>query len=148
MEARAMIAEARSQYWPASLPVLLDSLAQFFQSVELIANHVGKTSSLWSARSIHLDARSLGQDSQRGARSAIHAQASAADLELEKTHRTIQSGRIYFEIRGQMQQNSHKTRPPTRERWMRAQGCVDAGPAIKSPASKPGPRSRQRSPLT
>ena len=104
MEARALIAEARAQYWPTitANPSWNRSRSSGNLRNSVDGEHGRKTSTLWILPSrCLLDARFLGQDSQRGSRGAICAQASAADLELEKLTEQASLAQFYFEIRGQ-----------------------------------------------
>ena len=69
MEARALIAEARAQYWPTiTVESLLEPVAQFGQPAQFLAGqHGADLDALDCAARRLVDARSLGQDPQRGA---------------------------------------------------------------------------------
>ncbi|MGC2621000.1 MAG: efflux transporter outer membrane subunit [Acidobacteriaceae bacterium] len=103
MEARAMIAEARSQYWPTitANPGWSRSRSSSNLGNSSTANP-GHTSSLWSAPldvSWTPDLWGKIRNEVRGAEYA--AQVSAADLELEKLTEQASLAQYYFEIRGQ-----------------------------------------------
>jgi NodT family efflux transporter outer membrane factor (OMF) lipoprotein len=131
MEARAMIAEARSQYWPA---ITAGPSWTRSRSSSNLSNSsqtsVGKTSSLWSAP---IDV-TWTPDLWGKIRNEVHeaqytAQASAADLELEKLTEQSSLAEYYFEIRGQdmLQQILDKTVAADQKALDAAQGAYDAG---------------------
>jgi NodT family efflux transporter outer membrane factor (OMF) lipoprotein len=103
MAARAMIAEARSQYWPTvtAAPSYTRARTSANQSVSSTAT-TGKTYSLWNAP---LDV-SWTPDFWNKIRNEVReaqyaAQVSAADLEVEKLTEQSDLAEYYFEIRGQ-----------------------------------------------
>ena len=103
MAARAMIAEARSQYWPTltANPAWNRARTSANQSVSSTAT-TGRTYSLWSAP---VDA-SWTPDLWGRIRNQVHeaqyaAQVSAAELEGEKLTEQASLAEYYFEIRGQ-----------------------------------------------
>ena len=103
MEARALIAEARSQYWPqiAVSPAWNRSRSSANLRNSSQAN-TGTTSTLWSAP---LDI-SWTPDLWGRIRSQVHsqeysAQVSAADLELQKLTQQVALAQFFFEVRGQ-----------------------------------------------
>ncbi len=103
MEARAQIAEARSQYWPTITagPSFSRSKSSANLQHSTQAN-TGQTSSMWNAP---IDV-SWTPDLWGKIRNEVHeaqyaAQASEADLELEKLTEQSSLAEYYFEIRGQ-----------------------------------------------
>ncbi|MGC9224167.1 MAG: efflux transporter outer membrane subunit [Terracidiphilus sp.] len=113
MSARAVIAEARSQYWPTltANPMWNRARASANQSVSSNAT-TGRTYGLWN---IPLDASwtpDFWQKIRNQVREAQYtAQVSAADLEGEKLTEQASLAEYYFEIRGQdmLQQIFDKT---------------------------------------
>lgn len=103
MEARALIAEARSQYWPTITvgPSWNRARTSSNQQVSSTAT-TGHTYSLWE---MPLDV-SWAPDLWGKIRNEVHeaeyaAQVSAADLENEKLTEQASLAEYYFEIRGQ-----------------------------------------------
>ena len=103
MAARAVIAEARAQYWPTvtAAPSRIRSKSSANLSNSTQAN-TGKQSTLWNAP---IDA-TWTPDFWGRIRNQVHesqyaAQASAADLEIEKLTEQSTLAETYFEIRGQ-----------------------------------------------
>ncbi len=103
MAARAMIAEARAQYWPTitAAPAFNRSRSSGNLRNSSTAN-TGQTSTLWSAP---LDV-SWTPDFWGKIRNEVHteqyaAQVSEADLEVEKLTEQASLAEYYFEIRGQ-----------------------------------------------
>ncbi len=103
MAARALIAEARSQYWPTITlgPSFTRSRTSANQVVSSTAT-TGRTYSLWNAP---VDV-SWTPDFWGKIRNQVHeeqysAQTSAADLEVEKLTEQSSLAEYYFEIRGQ-----------------------------------------------
>ena len=103
MEARAVIAEARSQYWPTitANPTWQRARTSANQSVSSTAT-TGRTYSLWN---LPLDV-SWTPDFWGKIRNEVReaqyaAQASAADLEVEKLTEQASLAEYFFEIRGQ-----------------------------------------------
>jgi NodT family efflux transporter outer membrane factor (OMF) lipoprotein len=103
MAARAVIAEARSQYWPTitANPSLTGQRTSGNQSVSSTAT-TGRTFSLWN---FPVDA-SWTPDFWGKIRNQVHeaqyaAQVSAADLQVEKLTEQASLAEFFFEIRGQ-----------------------------------------------
>lgn len=103
MAARAVIAEARSQYWPTigASPSWNRSRTSSNQRVSSTAT-TGTTTSLWN---LPLDV-SWTPDFWGKIRNQVHeaqyaAQVSAADLEVEKLTEQASLANYFFEIRGQ-----------------------------------------------
>lgn len=103
MAARAMVAEARSQYWPTitANPSYQRARTSANQSVSSTAT-TGRTYSLWNAP---LDV-SWTPDFWNKIRNEVReaqyaAQVSAADLQVEKLTEQSDLAEYYFEIRGQ-----------------------------------------------
>jgi len=103
MAARAVIAEARAQYWPTitANPSWSRSRTSANQRVSSTAT-TGNTSSLWN---LPLDV-SWTPDFWGKIRNEVHeaqyaAQVSAADLQVEKLTEQASLAEYYFEIRGQ-----------------------------------------------
>ena len=103
MSARAMIAEARSQYWPTitAVPSWQRARTSANQSVSSTAT-TGRTYGLWNAP---LDV-SWAPDFWGKIRNEVHeaqyaSQVSAADLQTEKLTEQADLAEYFFEIRGQ-----------------------------------------------
>jgi NodT family efflux transporter outer membrane factor (OMF) lipoprotein len=131
MSARAVIAEARAQYWPT---VTLGPSWNRSRSSGNLSNssqaNPGKTSTLWS---IPVDV-TWTPDFFGKIRNEVHeaqytAQASAADLELEKLTEQASLAQYYFEIRGQdmLQSILNDTVAADQKALDSAQGAYDAG---------------------
>jgi NodT family efflux transporter outer membrane factor (OMF) lipoprotein len=104
MAARAVIAEARSQYWPTitANPAWSRSRTSSNQHSSSASSSNGSTSSLWTApleASWTPDFWQKIRNQVRGAQYA--AQVSAADLQVEKLTEQASLANDYFEIRGQ-----------------------------------------------
>lgn len=103
MAARAVIAEARAQYWPTLTANPSRSRSQSSSNLQNSTQaNTGKRTTLWNAP---LEA-SWTPDFWGKIRNEVHeseyaAQASAADLQLEKLTEQSSLAEIYFEIRGQ-----------------------------------------------
>ncbi|MGB9075542.1 MAG: efflux transporter outer membrane subunit [Terracidiphilus sp.] len=131
MAARALIAEARAQYWPTI--TVNPSWSRSRSSSNLVNSsqtNTGKSSSLWSAP---LEA-SWTPDLWGKIRNEVHeaqftAQSSAADLELEKLTEQASLAEYYFEIRGQdmLQKILNDTVNADQKALDAAQGAYDAG---------------------
>lgn len=131
MAARAVIAEARAQYWPTI--TVNPSWNRSRSSSNLVNSsqtNTGKSSSLWSAP---LEA-SWTPDLWGKIRNEVHeaqftAQANAADLELEKLTEQASLAEFYFEIRGQdmLQKILNDTVTADQKALGAAQGAYDAG---------------------
>ena len=131
MEARALIAEARAQYWPTvtANPAWSRSRSSGNLSNSSQANP-GKTSTLWSAP-IEV---SWTPDLWGKIRNEVHeaqytSQASDADLELEKLTEQASLAQYYFEIRGQdmLQKILNDTVAADQKALDAAQGAYDSG---------------------
>ena len=103
MEARALIAEARSQYWPqiAVNPAWNRSRSSANLRNSSQAN-TGTTSTLWSApMDISWTPDLWGRIRNQVRSQEYSAQVSVADLELQKLTQQVALAQFYFEIRGQ-----------------------------------------------
>jgi len=131
MEARALIAEARSQYWPTITagPSWNRSKSSGNLHNSSTAN-AGSTTTLWS---VPLDI-SWEPDLWGKIRNQVHeaqytAQVSAADLENERLTEQASLAEFFFEIRGQdeLQQILNETVAYDQKALDVAQGAYDAG---------------------
>lgn len=131
MEARALIAEARSQYWPTITlgPSWSRSRTSSNQRVSSSAT-TGNTTSLWT---VPLDV-SWTPDFWGKIRNEVReaqyaAQVSAADLEVEKLTEQASLAEYYFEIRGQdeLQVILNQTVDADQKALDANQGAYDAG---------------------
>jgi NodT family efflux transporter outer membrane factor (OMF) lipoprotein len=131
MEARALIAEARAQYWPTITANLGWSRERSSSNLTNSTQaNPGRTSSLWTAP---LDV-SWEPDLWGKIRNEVHeaqysAQASEADLELEKLTEQASLAEYFFEIRGQdmLQQILNQTVDADQKALDANQGAYDAG---------------------
>ena len=131
MQARALVAEARSQYWPTiTLGGSWNRSKSSGNQHDTGTANAGSTSSLWS---IPL-AVSWTPDLWGKIRNAVRteqyaAQMSAADLALEKLTEQASLAQFYFEIRGQdmLQQILDQTVVADQKALEAAQGAYDAG---------------------
>jgi NodT family efflux transporter outer membrane factor (OMF) lipoprotein len=131
MAARALIAEARSQYWPTI--TLGPSFSRQKSSGNLRSSSIantGTTSGIWA---IPLDV-SWAPDLWGKIRNEVRveeyaAQVSAADLQLEKLTEQASLAQYYFEIRGQdvLQQILDQTVAADQKALDAVQGSYDAG---------------------
>jgi NodT family efflux transporter outer membrane factor (OMF) lipoprotein len=105
MSARAVVAEARSQYWPTitAAPSWSRSRTSSNQhSSSSSSNNNGSTSSLWTLPVDVSWTPDFWQKIRNEVREAQYAaQVSAADLEVEKLTEQASLAEYYFEIRGQ-----------------------------------------------
>ncbi len=131
MEARALVAEARAQYWPTitANPAWNRSKSSGNLQNSTQAN-VGRTSTLWSAP-IEV---SWVPDLWGKIRNEVHeaqfaAQVSAADLQNEKLTEQASLAEYYFEIRGQdmLQQILNQTVEADQKALDANQGAYDVG---------------------
>ncbi len=131
MEARALVAEARAQYWPTITAApgwnRQRSSSNLRNSTQA---NTGQTSTLWSAP---LDV-SWTPDFWGRIRNQVHAaqyaaQVSAADLEVEKLTEQSSLAQYFFEIRGQdmLQQILNQTVDADQKALDAAQGAYDSG---------------------
>ena len=132
MQARALVAEARSQYWPTITigPSWGRSRGSSNTGNSNNNNSGGKATSLWS---LPLDV-SWTPDFWGKIRNEVrteqyNAQASAADLELERLTEQAALAQFYFEIRGQdkLQLILDETVASDQKALDAAQGSYDAG---------------------
>ena len=103
MEARALIAEARAQYWPTitANPAWSRSRSSGNLQHSSTAN-TGQTSTLWAAPlDVSWTPDFWGKIGTRLEKRNMRPQASEADLELEKLTEQASLAQYYFEIRGQ-----------------------------------------------
>ncbi len=131
MAARAVIAQARSQYWPTITTSPTWSRSK--SSGSLVASstaNTGRTSTLWSLP-VNV---SWTPDFWGKIRNEVHteqyaAQVSAADLQLEKLTEQAALADYFFEIRGQdmLQQIINQTVAADQQALDSAQGAYDAG---------------------
>jgi NodT family efflux transporter outer membrane factor (OMF) lipoprotein len=131
MSARAVIAEARSQYWPTI--TVGPSWNRSHSSANLRNSsqaNTGTTSTLWS---LPLDV-SWTPDFFGKIRNEVHsaeysAQVSAADLELERLVVQSSLAQFYFELRGQdmLQQILNRTVEVDQKALDATQGAYDTG---------------------
>lgn len=131
MAARAVIAQARSQYWPT---VTGGASWNRSRSSANLTNssqaNTGKTSSLWSIPvDISWTPDFWGRIRNAVRESEYSAQASAADLELEKLTEQVALAQYYFEIRGQdsLQKILNETVEADKKTLQTAQGAYEAG---------------------
>jgi NodT family efflux transporter outer membrane factor (OMF) lipoprotein len=139
MEARALIAEARSQYWPqiTAAPSFSRSRSSSnaFQgnnggSSGNNGNSAGRTSSMWN---LPLDVSWTpdfwGKIRNEVREAQYSAQASEADLEVEKLTEQASLAEYYFEIRGQdmLQKILNDTVAADQKALDANQGAYDAG---------------------
>ncbi len=131
MAARAVIAEARSQYWPTIS--LGPSWGRSRSSGNLRASSIantGSTSTLWSApMSVSWTPDFFGKIRNLVRSAQYAAQVSEADLETEKLTEQASLAQYYFEIRGQdmLQQILDQTVASDKGALDAAQGAYDAG---------------------
>lgn len=131
MAARALIAEARSQYWPTI--TFGPSFSRQKTSGNLRASSVANTGSTSGVWAIPLDV-SWAPDLWGKVRNEVRveeyaAQVSAADLQLEKLTEQASLAQYYFEIRGQdvLQQILDQTVAADQKALDAVQGSYDAG---------------------
>ena len=131
MEARALIAQARAQYWPTITTSPAWNRARSSSNLRNSSQaNTGTTSTLWSAP---LDV-SWTPDFWGKIRNQVHeaqysAQASAADLEVEKLTEQASLAQFYFEIRGQdmLQKILNETVDADQKALDSTQGAYDTG---------------------
>lgn len=131
MEARALVAEARAQYWPTI--TANPSWNRSRSSSNLVnssQNNTGRTSTLWSAPiDVSWTPDFFGKIRNEVREAQYSAQASEADLELEKLTEQSTLAQDYFEIRGQdmLQKILNDTVDADQKALDSAQGAYDAG---------------------
>ena len=131
MAARAVIAQARSLYWPTITfnPTWSRSKTSGNLRASSIAN-TGSTSTLWSLPvSISWTPDFFGKIRNEVRSAQYAAQISAADLEVEKLTEQASLAEYFFEIRGQdmLQQILNKTVTADQKALDAAQGAYEAG---------------------
>jgi NodT family efflux transporter outer membrane factor (OMF) lipoprotein len=131
MEARAIIAQARSQYWPTitANPAWNRSRSSANLRNSSTAN-TGQTSTLWSAPlEVGWTPDFWGKIRNEVHEAQYTAQVSAADLELEKLTEQASLAEYYFEIRGQdmLQKILNETVEADQKSLDANQGAYDAG---------------------
>jgi NodT family efflux transporter outer membrane factor (OMF) lipoprotein len=131
MEARTLIAQARAQFWPT---ISVGPSWNRSQSSGNLQNssqaNTGKASSMWSAPLDLSWTPDLWGKIRNEVREAQYsAQASAADLELEKLTEQASLAQYYFEVRGQdmLQKILNDTVAADQKALDAAQGAYDAG---------------------
>jgi len=131
MAARAVVAEARSQFWPTI--TLNPSWGRSRSSGNLTNSstaNTGRTSTIWSVPVDATWAPDLWGKVRNQVRTAQYAaQVSAADLENEKLTEQASLAQFYFEIRGQdmLQQILDQTVAADQKALDATQGAYDAG---------------------
>ncbi len=135
MEARAMIAEARAQFWPTI--TVNPAFSRSRSSSNLVNSsqtNTGKTSTLWSAPlDVSWTPDFFGKIRNEVREAQYASQVSAADLEVEKLTEQSSLAEYYFEIRGQdmLQQILDQTVAADQKSLDSAQGAYDAGTGDK-----------------
>jgi NodT family efflux transporter outer membrane factor (OMF) lipoprotein len=131
MQARALVAEARAQYWPTV--TLGPSWSRSRSSANLRNSstaNTGQTSTLWSLpASVSWTPDFWGRIRNQVRSQEYAAQASAADLELEKLTEEVSLAQFFFEVRGQdkLQELLNQTVDAYQKALDAAQGAYDAG---------------------
>jgi len=131
MEARALVAEARAQYWPTIS--LNPGWNRSRSSVNLRNSsqaNTGQTSTLWTAPlEVSWTPDLWGKIRNEVREAQYSSQASEADLELEKLTEQASLAQFYFEVRGQdmLQQILNETVAADQKALDAAQGAYDAG---------------------
>ena len=133
MAARAEIAEARAQFWPSitTNPGFSRSRSSGNLQNSSQAN-TGRTSSMWSAPlDVSWTPDFWGKIRNQVREAQYTAQASAADLEVEKLTEQASLAEYYFEIRGQdmLQKILNETVAADQKALDANQGAYDAGTA-------------------
>ena len=131
MEARALVAEARAQLWPTVTagPSWNRSKSSGNLRNSSTAN-TGQTSTLWALPvGVSWTPDFWGRIRNQVRSQEYAAQASAADLELEKLTEEVALAQFFFEIRGQdmLQQLLNQTVDADQKALDAAQGAYDAG---------------------
>jgi len=132
MEARAMIAEARAQYWPTITvdPSRTRSKSSANLGGSASQTNLGKQSTIWSAPlEVSWTPDFFGKIRNEVREAQYASQVSAADLEVEKLAEQSSLAEYYFEIRGQdmLQQILDQTVAADQKSLDAAQGAYDAG---------------------
>ena len=131
MEARALVAEARAQFWPT---VTVNPAWSRSRSSSNLRNssqaNTGQASTLWTAPlEVSWTPDFWGKIRNEVREAQYSAQASEADLELEKLTEQASLAEFYFEIRGQdmLQRILNETVAADHKALDAAQGAFDAG---------------------
>lgn len=131
MEARAIVAEAKAQYWPTVTVGAGWSRSKSSGNLGHSSTaNAGSTTSLWSLPlSVSWTPDFWGRIRNQVRSAEYGAQASAADLELEKLTEQASLAQFYFEIRGQdnLQKILTETVEADQKALDAAQGAYDAG---------------------
>jgi len=131
MQARAIVAEAKAQYWPTITVGAGWSRSKSSGNLRNSSQaNTGATSTLWNLPVNVSWTPDLWGKIRNQVRSAEYgAQVSAADLELEKLTEQATLAQLYFEIRGQdnLQQILDETVKADQKALDAAQGAYDAG---------------------
>ncbi|HLY42271.1 MAG TPA: efflux transporter outer membrane subunit [Terracidiphilus sp.] len=131
MQARAVVAEARAQFWPT---ISLNPSWNRSRSSANLRNssqaNTGQASTLWTAPlDVSWTPDLWGKIRNQVREAQYSAQASAADLELEKLTEQASLAQFYFEIRGQdmLQRILNDTVDADQKALDAAQGAFEAG---------------------
>ncbi len=131
MEARALVAEARAQFWPT---ISVNPSWNRSRSSSNLRNssqaNTGQTSTLWAAPlDVSWTPDLWGKIRNQVREAQFSAQASNADLELEKLTEQASLAQYYFEIRGQdmLQKILNDTVAADQKALDATQGAYDAG---------------------
>jgi NodT family efflux transporter outer membrane factor (OMF) lipoprotein len=131
MAARAVIAEARAQYWPTITAGPAWNRSRSSANLQNSSQtNLGRTSTLWSAPiDVSWTPDFFGKIRNEVRQAQYTAQADAADLELEKLTEQASLAQFYFEIRGQdmLQKILNDTVDADKKALDAAQGAFDAG---------------------
>jgi NodT family efflux transporter outer membrane factor (OMF) lipoprotein len=131
MEARALIAEARAQFWPTITAGASWSRSRSSGNLRNSSQaNTGQTSTLWSTpMGVSWTPDLWGKIRNEVRSSEYGAQVSAADLELEKLTEQASLAEFFFEIRGQdmLQQILNQTVEADQKALDATQGAYDAG---------------------
>lgn len=131
MAARAVVAEARAQFWPSITVGPAWSRSRSSANLQHSSQaNTGQTSTLWSAPlDVSWTPDFFGKIRNQVREAQYAAQVSAADLEVEKLTEQASLAQFYFEIRGQdmLQQILNQTVEADQKALDAAQGAYDAG---------------------
>jgi NodT family efflux transporter outer membrane factor (OMF) lipoprotein len=131
MAARAVVAEARSQYWPTITAGANWNRSRSSANLRNSSQaNTGSTSTLWSVPvEVSWTPDFWGKIGNQVRETQYTAQSSAADLEVEKLTEQAALAQYYFEIRGQdmLQQILNETVEADKKSLDATQGSYDAG---------------------
>jgi NodT family efflux transporter outer membrane factor (OMF) lipoprotein len=131
MQARALVAEARAQYWPTvTLGASWNRSKSSGNLHDTGTANAGSTATLWSIPAAVSWTPDLWGKIRNEVRTEQYAaQVSAADLQLEKLTEQAALAQFYFEIRGQdmLQQILDQTVVADQKALEAAQGAYDVG---------------------